>query len=171
MVLVRVRIDSRNHAASATRHPSSPRPFGSGRRPGTGEHNSDEALAANRFLSSHDRPDRPPTTAGNGRPSEPTRPFNDTTRSVRKQVRSRRSPVRRSSLFANSRATLRWLGCAILAVCRGRDVCSGHSCMYSRGICLRWCGCWRGRAGRKSWRSCFCVTSWRSYAGTLAGRR
>jgi len=36
------------------------RPFGSGRLAGTGGHNSDEALAANRFLSSHDRPDRPP---------------------------------------------------------------------------------------------------------------
>jgi len=30
-----------------------------GRQAGRGGHNSDEALAANRFLSSHDRPDRP----------------------------------------------------------------------------------------------------------------
>src|SRR5436190_16531354 len=79
MVLVGMRIDSPDHAASAIRHPCSHRPFGSGRQAGTGGHNSDEALAANRFLSSHDRPDRPPTTAGNGCPSEPTRPFNDTT--------------------------------------------------------------------------------------------
>jgi hypothetical protein len=56
MVLVGVRIDSRDHAASEIRHPSSHRPFGSGRQAGTGGHNSDEALAANRFLSSHDRP-------------------------------------------------------------------------------------------------------------------
>src|SRR6266511_330386 len=70
MVLVGVRIDSRDHAASEIRHPSSHRPFGSGRQAGTGGHNSDEALAANRFLASHDRPG---PAAHNGRKRAPAR--------------------------------------------------------------------------------------------------
>jgi hypothetical protein len=63
VVLVGVRIHAANHAASLICHPSLHRPFGSGRQAGTGGHNSDEALAANRFLSSHDRPDRPPMSS------------------------------------------------------------------------------------------------------------
>ncbi len=78
VVLVGVRIDTRDDNASLIVHPSLHRPFGSGRQAGTGGHNSDEALAANRFLSSHNRPDRSPTAAKNGRPPGPTRPFNDT---------------------------------------------------------------------------------------------
>src|SRR6266536_5782806 len=103
MVLVGVRIDSRDHAASEIRHPSSHRPFGSG---AAGRDRADTTvtrhLQQTGTYQATTPPDRPPTTAGNGRPPEPTPPFNDTPRSVRKQVRSRPAPVRRSSLFANS---------------------------------------------------------------------
>src|SRR6266542_528085 len=103
MVLVGVRIDSRDHAASEIRHPSTHRPFGSG---AAGRDRADTTVTRHLQRTGSYQvttaPDRPPTTAGNGRPPEPTRPFNDTPRSVRKQVRSRRAPVRRSSLFTNS---------------------------------------------------------------------
>ena len=65
MMLIGVCIDSSDDSTSLIRHPFSHRPFASGRLAGTGGHNSDEALAANRFLSSHDRPDRPPKAARN----------------------------------------------------------------------------------------------------------
>src|SRR6266542_937424 len=104
MVLVGVRIDSRDHAASEIRHPSSHRPFGSG---AAGRDRADTTVTRHLQRTGSYQvttaPDRPPTTAGNGRPPEPTPPFNDTPRSVRKQVRSRRAPVRRSSLFPTSR--------------------------------------------------------------------
>lgn len=66
VVLVGVRVDAGDDSPSVIRHPFSHRPFAWGRQAGTGGHNSDEALAANRFLSSHDRPDRPPKAARSG---------------------------------------------------------------------------------------------------------
>src|SRR5712691_5870047 len=101
-MLVGVRVDSRDHTSSLIGHPSSHRPFGSGRQAGTGGHNSDEALAANRFLSSHDRPDRPPTAANNGRPPRPTRPLNDTNPASFKTSQIPTHAQSGSSLFQNA---------------------------------------------------------------------
>src|SRR4029453_4515263 len=93
-MLVRVLGNAGYDALLLVRHASCTVPSGSGRQAGTGGHNSDEALVASRFLSSHDPPARPPQRATKGRPSRSTRPHSDTHRSVSKQVRSRRTPRR-----------------------------------------------------------------------------
>ena len=69
MVLIGVRIHPGNDNLLLIGHPSRTVPSRSGRQAGTGGHNSDEVLVVSRFLSSHDRPDRPPTAAKNRAPA------------------------------------------------------------------------------------------------------
>ena len=99
VMLVGMRIDARHHNTPLIGHPSSHRPLGSGRQAGTSGHNSDEALAASRFLSSHDRPDRPPERPTTEHSPRPTRPINDTNPVSLKAGQISTSTPTRSSLF------------------------------------------------------------------------